>query len=146
MRKLIGLIGVAVICTMFIASANANNNGLVPVEMSHVEAAALINKEMDNWTNRDLGLWLVEHSYKYTGGHGFTTMMFSPTFIFRVAKSPTVTNENGFSCSQVIASVYLPGDMKKQTNGIAVKICVKGDNVLVDIAATLTRGESLKLP
>ncbi|KKL64098.1 hypothetical protein LCGC14_2168490, partial [marine sediment metagenome] len=79
---------------------------------------------------------------KYTGGHGFITVMYGPEFIFKVAKSPTVADENGFDCSQVIGSVYLPSDSENQTNGIAVKICVKGDSVLVDIADTLNRGES----
>ena len=139
MQKLISLI--AIVCMMFVASANAHDNSVL-TEMSHSEAAALINKEMDNWTDSDLGTWLVEHSYKYPKGHGFVTMMYGPVFVFKVAKSPSVLNKNGFSCSQVIGSVYLPSDTKNQTNGIAVKICVKGDAVLVDIAASLKRGEN----
>lgn len=141
MRKLIGLVAAAIICTAFVGPVSANDNPVL-TEMSHAEAAALINKEMDNWTDNDLGAWLVGHSYKFEGGHGFVSFMYGPVFIFRVAKSPTVLNENGFSCSQLIASVYLPGGMNNQTNGIAVKICVKGDDVLVDIADSLKRGES----
>lgn len=142
MRKLIGLVGAAIICISFIGPASANNDKSVLVEMSHAEAAALINKEMDNWTDSDLGAWLVEHSYKFKEGHGFISFMYGPVFVFRVAKSPTFLNKNGFSCSHLIASVYLPDNMNNQTNGIAVKICVKGDDVLVDIAASLKRGES----
>ncbi len=141
MRKLISLIATAIVCTTFVASSSANDNPVL-TEMSHTEAAALINKEMDNWTDSDLGAWLVGHSYQVQEGHGFISFMYGPVFVFRVAKSPSVLNENGFSCSQVIGSVYLPSDTKNQTNGIAVKICVKGDDVLVDIAASLKRRES----
>ena len=142
MQKLIGLVGAAIICILFIGPASANNDNSVLVEMSHAEAAALINKEMDNWTDSDLGAWLVGHSYEVQKGHGFVSFMYGPVFVFSVAKSPSVLNENGFSCSQVIGSVYLPSDMNNQTNGIAIRICVKGDDVLVNIAAFLKRGES----
>ncbi len=139
MRKLISLIAAAIVCTTFVASSSANP---VLVKMSHAEAAALINKEMDNWTDSDLGAWLVEHSYKYQEGHGFISFMYGPVFVFSVAKAPSFLLGNGFSCSRVIANVYLPSDLTNKTNGIAVTICVKGDSVFIDVTGSLKRGES----
>lgn len=136
MRKLISLIATTIICTMLIVPANANP---ALVEMSHAEAAALINKEMDNWTDNDLGTWLVGHSYKYQEGHGFFAAMYGSIFIFKVSKGPSSLDENGFDCSRIIGSVYLPSDLTNPTNGIAARICVKGDVVTVDITGTLKR-------
>ena len=142
MRKLIGLIAASIICTMLVAVDAKAVNDQDPVELSRADAVVLINEEMDNWTDRDLGTWLIEHSYKFPGGHDFVTVMYGPVFLFKVAKAPTYKNENGFDCSQIIGSVFLPSDHENQINGIAVKICVKGETVIVDIADTLKRGES----
>lgn len=136
MRKLISLIATSVICAMLIVPASANP---ALVEMSHAEAAALINKEMDNWTESDIGAWLVGHSYKYQEAHGFFAPMYGTVFIFKASKGPSSLDENGFDCSRVIGSVYLPDDLKNSTNGIAARICVKGDVVTVDITGTLKR-------
>lgn len=141
MKKII--IAAAIICATLGTSASASatdNPG--PVELNLTSAAELINKEMDNWTDRDLGTWLINHSYKFPAGHDFAAFFVGPVFIFKVAKAPTYQNENGFDCAQVIGSVFLPSDYENQTNGIAVMICVKGEAVTIDIVDTLKRGES----
>lgn len=141
MRKLFGLIATFTICAMLIVPANAKVDNPGPIELTLADAVVLINEEMDNWTDRDLGTWLIEHSYEFPGGHDFVTMFYGPVFHFKVAKAPTYQNENGFDCSQVIGSVFLPSDRENQTNGIAVTICVKGEAVTVDIKSALKRSD-----
>ena len=143
MRKLISLIAATIVCTMLVAPASAQAvNNPTPVELNFTDAVVFINEEMDNWTDSDLGTWLIEHSYKFPGGHDFITVMYGPVFLFKVAKAPTHKNESGFDCSKVIGSVFLSSDRENQINGIAAEICVKGNTVVVDITGTLKRGES----
>lgn len=131
MRNFIALITATFIFGALIVPANAGQYDDA-VKLDRIAATVYLNEKLGNWTDEDLGAWMITHIEQNVPLHGLEQVTNFTEFDFSAAKTKTM-DVDGYKCAFVTGSLGKLKASPVDISAYTAEICISADFVIINI-------------